>query len=349
MVSLSQGRNSCASSITGGTGTIGRRLVGRLVERGDHPVVLSRRADKARLQPALQGVDVVQGDPAVAGGWDAVLDGCDAVVNLAGHNVFAERWNAEVKRQIRDSRIDGTENLVAALARASARPKVLVNASAIGFYGPHGDEELTETAKPGDDFMATICRDWEGAAVAAESLGVRVARVRIGVVLARGEGALGVMAPIFRMGGASPVGSGGHSLKPGTGQQWMSWVHVEDLVGILMLALDNPEAKGPINGTAPQAVRNADFARALAGALRKGFWPPFLPIGPPDALLKLILGEVADVITEGQRVIPSRAKALGYTFRFPELAGALSDLYSARSTSGRPKPDPEPAVAGVQT
>ena len=328
--------------ITGGTGTIGRRLARRLIERGDHPVVLSRRADKARLDPSMRGIDIVQGDPTVAGGWDGAVDGSDAAVNLAGHNIFAGRWNAEVKRKIRDSRVDATENLVAAFAKASERPKVLVNASAIGYYGPRGDEELTESAPPGDDLMARVCRDWEDAAVAAEPLGVRVARVRIGVVLARGESALGVMTPIFRLGGASPIGGGG-SLKPGTGQQWMSWVHIDDLVGILLLALDNPEAKGPINGTAPHPVRNAEFSRELARALRVGFWPPFLPIGPPDALLNLVLGEVAQVITKGQRVLPAQAEALGYRFQFPTLEGALRELFA---TSKPASPEPEPAAAG---
>ena len=150
--------------ITGGTGLIGRHLVKRLVERGDHPVILSRQADKARRNPAMRGIEVVQGDPTVPGGWDAAVDGCDAVVNLVGHNLFADRWTAEVKRKIRDSRVYGTENVVAAIARAKGRPKVLVQASAIGYYGPHGDEELTESSPSGSDFMAVVCREWEDAA-----------------------------------------------------------------------------------------------------------------------------------------------------------------------------------------
>jgi uncharacterized protein (TIGR01777 family) len=315
--------------VTGGTGLIGRRLVRRLAERGDHPVVLSRQADKARLNPALRGIEVLQGDPMVPGGWEAAVDGCDAIVNLAGHNIFAERWDSDVKRKIRDSRVYGTENVVDAIRKASRKPTALVQASAIGYYGPKGDEELTESSPPGDDFMAVVCREWEAAARGAESFGVRVAPVRVGVVLAKGEGALGVMAPIFKYvpGGAAPVGSGG-SLKPGTGQQWMSWVHLEDIVGILLLALDNPEARGPINGTAPIPVRNAEFSRELARALRRGFWPPFLPVGPPDLMLKMILGEIAQVITTGQRVLPSRALALGYSFQFPDLPGALRDLFA---------------------
>ncbi|HEX8201932.1 MAG TPA: NAD-dependent epimerase/dehydratase family protein, partial [Isosphaeraceae bacterium] len=147
--------------LTGGTGLIGRRLVRRLVERGDRPVILSRQADRARLDPALAGGELVQGDPTAPGPWDRALDGCDAVVNLVGHNVFAGRWSPEVKRTIRDSRVYGTENIVAAIARAKGRPRVLVQASAIGYYGPTEDQELTEDSPPGTDFMARVCQEWE--------------------------------------------------------------------------------------------------------------------------------------------------------------------------------------------
>src|SRR3954451_2189237 len=153
--------------VTGGTGLIGRHLVQKLLARGDQAVVLSRRADTVRRNPAMRPVQVVQGDPSVAGGWDSALDGCDAVVNLAGHNLFAQRWNAEVKRTIRDSRVYATENLVAAAAKARSRPGVLVQGSAIGFYGPHGDETLTEESPSGSDFMAVVCREWEEAAAPA--------------------------------------------------------------------------------------------------------------------------------------------------------------------------------------
>jgi uncharacterized protein (TIGR01777 family) len=332
--------------ITGGTGLIGRRLVQRLVERGDHPVILSRRADQARHNPALRGSEIIQGDPAVPGGWEVSVDGCDAVVNLVGHNVFSGRWNAEEKRRIRDSRVYGTENVVAAIGKARQQPKVLVQASAIGYYGPHGDEELTESSPSGTDFMAVVCREWEDAAHPAESFGTRVARVRTGVVLAKGEGALGVMAPIFKLAGGSPVGSGGNPLSPASGRQWMSWIHLDDIVGIFLLGLDNPEVQGPINGTAPQPARNADFSRALAQALRwKGIWPPYLPFGPPDLMLGLVLGPVAQVITKGQKVLPVRAQSLGYSFRFPELAGALRNVFAKPSASAPAGTAPTPAVA----
>jgi uncharacterized protein len=329
--------------ITGGSGLIGRQLALRLVERGDQPVILSRRSDQVRRNPTMRGLTVVQGDPSTSGRWESELDGCDAVVNLVGHNLFAERWNAKVKRKIRDSRVYSTEHVVSAIAKAKARPKVLVQASAIGYYGPHGDEELTEDSPSGSDLMAVVCREWEEAAQPAEAAGVRVAKIRTGVVLSRGEGALGVMTPIFRWlpGGAAPVGNGGGALRPASGQQWMSWIHIDDIIGIFLLALDHAEARGPINGTAPNPVRNAEFARALARVL----WRPYVPFGPPDAVLELMLGEVAQVVTRGQKVLPARAQALGYPFRYPDLAGALRALFTPPSAPSRP--ERVPAASGA--
>jgi uncharacterized protein (TIGR01777 family) len=302
--------------LTGGTGLIGRQLVKRLLERGDQPVVLTRQADKVRRDPALRAVRFVQGDPSASGSWASEVEGCDAVVNLVGHNIFADRWSARVKRTIRDSRVYATEHVAAAIAAAGSRPKVLVQASAIGYYGPHGDEPLTESSPSGSDFMAVVCREWEDAAAPVESLGVRLATIRTGIVLAKGEGALGTMAKFFRLPLAAPVG---------TGRQWMSWIHIDDIVGILLLALDNPEARGPINGTAPNPARNAEFSRALAKAL----WGTYLTVpGPPNALLQLMLGDVAQVILTGQKVLPEKAQALGYPFRHPELAGALAAVFA---------------------
>lgn len=356
--------------ITGGTGLIGRRLVRRLVERGDRPLILTRNADRARLSPALKGADVVQGDPSAHGGWESAIEGCEAVVNLAGQNIFERRWNDDVRRLIRESRISGTEHVVAAIAAASDRPKVLVQGSAIGYYGIKGDEDLAESSPPGDDFMARVCRDWEAAAAPAEGLGLRLATIRTGVVLARGEGALGAMTPPFLVGPGAPIGSGSLDpnrprpgpeagawerfvaavrdlVRPARGRQWLSWVHVEDIVGILLMALDHPEARGPINGTAPQPVRNADFSRTLSKVLWRPYAPQrfFLPFGPPDAALKLALGDVAELITTGQKVLPDRAQALGYAFRYPELEAALRAIF-ARS---EPAPRAETQPAGVLT
>jgi uncharacterized protein len=324
--------------ITGGSGLIGRNLARTLVEEGHHVVILSRRPDEVRRDPAMWPYRVVGGDPTAAGDWQQELDDCDAVVNLAGHNIFAERWSRAVKARIRDSRVHAAEQLVAAIRRSSARPRVFVQGSAIGYYGPHGDEELTESSPQGSDFLASVCREMEEATEPLDSLGVRRAVVRTGIVLAHGEGALGIMAPIFKLAPGAPIGSGGR-IGPAHGQQWMSWIHIEDIVGIFRLALENSEAAGPLNGTSPRPARNADLARTLSQVLRKPAtpWRFFLPVGPPDAVLKLMLGEVATVIATGQKVMPAKTLALGYAFRYPELEAALRDIFSrkpAASTEG---------------
>jgi len=329
--------------VTGGTGLIGRNLVRRLLARGDQPVVLTRHADVTRRDPAMRPVQVVQGDPSAAGGWESAVDGCDAVVNLAGHNLFAERWSPAVKRTIRDSRVYSTEHVVAAISKARTRPKVLVQGSAIGYYGPHGDEALTEESPSGSDFLAVVCREWEEASAPVEALGLRLATVRTGVVLAKGEGALGAMTPIYKWlpGGAAPVGGGGSFWKPGAGQQWMSWIHVDDIVGLFLLAVDNPAAQGPINGTSPNPVRHKDFGKALASVLRR----PFLPFGPPDAVLELLQGEVAQVVTKGQKVLPEKAQKLGYAFKYPEVLAALKAVF-AKPVRDKPTAVTPVAAAG---
>ncbi len=322
--------------ITGGSGLIGRRMIGLLTDRGTECVVLSRRAAELRINSSFKGVEIVQGDPTVESGWDKAIDGCDAVVNLVGHNIFADRWTADVKRKIRDSRVISTENVVAAMKRCASPPKTLVSGSAIGYYGFHGDEELTEKDPCGSDFMALICKEWEDAARRAEGFGVRTASVRTGVVLAKGEGALGVMTPIFRLLGGSPVGGGKSPFSPASGKQWFSWIHLDDIVGIFIHALDRADASGPINGTAPVPVTNADFSRALTETLRRLaptfgtslLWPRYIPIGPPDFMMGLILGEVAQVIAKGQKVLPKRARELGYTFKFSQVEAALTNLFT---------------------
>jgi uncharacterized protein (TIGR01777 family) len=317
--------------ITGGSGLIGRHLARGLLDDGHLPLILSRQSDVIRRKPEFRPYQVIQGDPTAEGPWQDEVNGCDAVVNLAGHNLFSERWNQEVKRKIRDSRVYGTEHVVAAIKRARNRPKVLVQASAIGFYGPHADEDLDESSPSGSDYLAVVCREWEQASEPVTDLGVRRAVVRVGVVLAPGEGALAFMTPIFKLGPGAPVGSGG-SLGPAKGRQWMSWIHIEDIAGVLRLAIENPEASGPINGTSPHPVRNAEFSKTLSNVLWKPYtpWRFFVPMGPPDAVLQLMLGEVASVITAGQKVLPSKALALGYQFKFPELADALRNIFTAK-------------------
>jgi uncharacterized protein (TIGR01777 family) len=300
--------------VTGGTGLIGSRLVPRLRQRGDKVVLLTRRPAAVRDQFA--GCTVVEGDPMAAGPWTDALADCDAVVNLAGENIFARRWNEDFKRLLMDSRVKTTDNVVAALARKprteAGAPKVLVNASAVGYYGPHADEELDENSPPGDDLLARVCVAWEKSAVAAQSAGIGVALLRIGVVLAKEGGALAQMLTPFKLGMGGPVGSG---------KQWMAWVHVADVVGLALFALDNTAAQGPINAVAPSPVTNKEFGKALGRALHR---PAFMPV--PGFMMRLRFGGVAEVIVEGQRVLPRRALELGYPFQFPTLDAALADI-----------------------
>jgi uncharacterized protein (TIGR01777 family) len=302
--------------VTGGTGLIGVRLIRRLRKRGDEVVLLTRRPDAwERVGP---DVEVVVGDPTQPGPWQDRLAECDAAINLAGAGIFDKRWSTAYKAVMRDSRVRSTENVVAALVKAPRRaddtPKVLVNGSAVGYYGPHGDEELTEDSPPGDDFLAKLCVEWEAAAKPAEAAGVRVVLLRTGVVLDKEGGALKALLPPFKLGAGGPVGSG---------KQYMSWIHHADEVGIILLALDHPEAHGPLNGTAPQPVTSKQFGKALGAALGR---PAFLPT--PGFGLRLLLGEVADVLTTGQRAVPKRALGLGYAFQYPDVDGALRQIVS---------------------
>ena len=251
-----------------------------------------------------------------ADAWMDSVAECDAVINLAGENIFARRWNDEFKALLRDSRVKSTENVVHALTKhprtAPGSAKVLVNASAIGYYGPAGDEELTEDSPPGNDTLARVCIEWENAARAAEAHGVRVAMVRVGVVLDTEGGALKQMLTPFKLFVGGKVGSG---------KQYVGWIHRDDIVGVFLLALDNADASGPINGTAPNPVTNKEFSKALGRALHR---PSVMPT--PAFGLRLMLGEVAEVVRTGQRVLPKRALALGYSFQFPEIDAALTNI-----------------------
>jgi len=303
--------------ITGATGLVGPRLIRRLIGRGDQVTVLSRQPDA--WERVGQDVTVIVGDPNEVGDWHTKLAACDAVVNLAGAGIFDRRWNAEYKQLIRDSRIRSTDNVVAAMAKPDCRAKVLVSASAIGYYGPRSDEEITEESAPGSDFMARICIDWEKAAFAAEQHGVRTSAIRIGIVHDNLGGALKQLLLPFKLGLGGPVGM---SLSPRDwGKQYWSWIHIADLCGIILLALDNPQAKGPINGTGPNPVTNKQFAQAMGKVLGR---PAFAPL--PAFALRMMLGEVAEVITTGQKVLPKRALELGYPFEFTEIEKALRDL-----------------------
>jgi uncharacterized protein (TIGR01777 family) len=232
----------------------------------------------------------------------------DAVINLAGAPV-AQRWTARHKQRIRDSRVETTQRLVKSMRRAAA-PRVLVSASAIGYYGAHGDETLSETDPPGAGWLAGVCQEWEAAAWQARSLDVRVILLRIGIVLGKGGGALAKMLPPFRLGLGGPLGDG---------CQWMSWIHQEDVIGLMEWSLGNTAVSGPVNATALEPVTMRQFARALGRTLHR---PAVAQV--PGPVLQLLLGEMAQVLLTGQRVIPQAALAAGYRFRFPELAGALA-------------------------
>jgi uncharacterized protein len=302
--------------VAGGSGLIGTRLVPKLLERGDEVLLLSRRADSLRGK-FQRACELVQGDPLQPGAWMQKVDSCDCVVNLTGEGIFSKRWDAAFKESMRRSRLESTARMVEALARKpadpAAKPRTLINSSAIGYYGPLKDEQVTEETGPGHDFMAQLCVDWEEAANKARNLGIRTVLLRTGVVLDKDGGALHEMARPFKtFGFGGPIGSG---------RQYVSWIHEADMVGLILLAVDNPAANGPLNATAPNPVTNKEMTRALGRMLHR---PAFAPA--PAFMLRLMLGEVADVVTGGQRVLPRKAQTLGYNFKFPTLEPALEDL-----------------------
>jgi uncharacterized protein (TIGR01777 family) len=271
--------------------------------------VLTRRPEVA-AQLWGAACTVVAGDPMTAGAWMDAVRNCDAAVNLVGEGIFNRRWSAAFKQLLHDSRVKSTQNIVAALAKSHAT--TLVNSSAIGYYGSSGDEELAESSPAGTDFLAQLCVDWEKAASAAQ--GVRTVIVRTGVVLDPGGGALQKMITPFKMFVGGPIGSG---------KQYVSWIHHEDMVGLILFALDNSQAAGPMNATAPGAVTNKSFSKALGRALHR---PSFMPT--PGFMLRVALGPVANIITKGQRVAPRKALDLGYTFRFADIDEAFRDIAS---------------------
>lgn len=296
-------------TVTGATGFIGNRLVQQLLQAG-HSIHALGRKRSAKLPPAVGFSEwrSTETEPP-----EESLATADAIIHLAGESV-AQRWTPEVKQRIRSSRVDGTRNLVNAIAKQSRRPKLLVCASAIGYYGSRGDEILTEASSPGHDFLAGVVIDWEKAAEQAEPLGIRVVRLRFGVVLGTDGGALAKMLPPFRMGLGGRLASG---------QQWMSWIHVDDVIGFIQFALENSAARGALNATAPQPVTNAQFTRELAAALHR---PAIFPV--PRFVLSLLFGEMAGAILGSQRVIPKAARSAGFQFQYVELRPALARLLS---------------------
>jgi uncharacterized protein len=299
-------------AVTGATGTIGQALVRRLLEQGDEVTVLSRDAAGARERlggsvEALEWPDP-KGEPPPA---DA-LRGRDGVVNLLGERLD-QRWSDDTKREIRDSRVLGTRNLVAALRDLpeSERPAVLVSQSASGYYGPRGDEPVDESEPAGDDFLAGVVAAWEAAAREAEEVGLRVVVTRTGVILAESGGAIEKMLTPFKLGVGGPVAGG---------RQYLPWVHVDDSAGAIAFCLRTEGASGPVNVSAPEPATNAEFSKALGRVLRR---PAVLPV--PGLALKLLYGEMAQVVTTGVRMVPARLQELRYEFRHPELDAALRD------------------------
>lgn len=287
--------------ITGGTGFIGRALCKQLFQAGHTATVLTRSS----TPPPLPGVRFIARLEAA--------EGIEAVVNLAGEPLAEGRWNAARKQGFRDSRIGTTQRLLGWIETQAQRPRVLVSGSAIGYYGASDDRVLDEAAPAGEDFAATLCRDWETEALKARALGLRVCTLRIGIVLGTDGGALARMLPPFKLGAGGPMGSG---------TQWMSWVRRSDLVDLIVWLLGNEAASGAYNGTAPAAVTNREFARTLGAVLQR---PAVLPM--PAFVLKMMFGEMAEsLLLSGQRVVPSKAEAEGFVFAHRELEPALRDL-----------------------
>jgi uncharacterized protein (TIGR01777 family) len=293
--------------ITGGLGFVGTQLSIRLLEKGHQVTVVDHSPEPKEYTP--DEVKYVSGDTTLKGTWQKEVERQDAVINLAGASIF-KRWNVETKKLIYDSRILTTRNVVEAFPKEKER--VLCSTSAVGYYGFRGDEELTEEDEPGDDFLASLAVDWENEARKAERKGVRVAITRFGIVLGKTGGAVGQMIPAFKKFVGGPLGSG---------KQWFSWIHMEDLLNAFIFVFENQAIHGPVNFCSPNPVRNRDLAKALGKVLWR---PSFLTT--PGFMLKLVMGEFGSVLLEGQRVIPAKLLKHGFRFRYSEIVGALQEV-----------------------
>ena len=295
--------------VIGGTGLIGRNLCRLLAAEGHTVAAVSRSSTK----PAgLSVAEIHHWEPESGPLPQAALDKVDAVVNVAGEPIDARRWSDEQKRRIRDSRVVTTQNLVDGLRSAQRKPAVFVSGSAVGFYGNRGDEQLDERSTAGRGFMSEVCQEWERQAERATELGIRVVQIRTGVVLSAEGGALKKMLGPFKLGLGGPLGSG---------KQWFPWIHIEDIAGIFYHAIKTGSLTGPVNGAAPHPVTNSEFTRELARVLHR---PAFLPV--PETALRVLVGEMAEVLFDSQRVLPKAALASGYEFHHSQLAEALANL-----------------------
>lgn len=290
--------------MTGGTGFVGRALSDRLAKEGHEITVLSRGS-----KPSTTNIRFLQGDPTHKGPWQDEVAGHDVLINLAGASIFG-RWTSDQKKLLRDSRILTTRNLVEAILSNSN--SLLLSTSAVGYYGFHGDEELDESSRPGDDFLAMLAKDWEEEAMKAQDKGARMIIARFGIVLGHDGGALQQMLTPFRWFVGGPIGSG---------LQWLSWIHMDDLVSAFVHLIALPQSSGPFNLTAPHPIQNIDLSRTLGRTLKRPSWMP-----APGFMIKLVLGEFGSVILKGQRVLPKRLLETGFSFQYPEIEGALRNL-----------------------
>ncbi|MGB3669584.1 MAG: TIGR01777 family oxidoreductase [Phormidesmis sp.] len=301
-------------AVTGATGFVGSRLVARLVDEGHDIKVLTRKVEKARkvfVAPQFKALEYVAYEPTKSGDWQAEISGCDGVINLAGEPI-SERWSAERKRRIIDSRQVGTQKLVEAIQNADPKPSVLVSGSAIGYYGTSETAEFFETSEPLEkDFLSQVCQAWEAAARKAKDAGLRVAIIRTGIVLGDG-GAIAKMITPFKLYAGGPIGSG---------RQWFSWIHIDDLVSLFIKAVLDPSMHGVYNGTAPEPVRMKDLAQTLGEVMDRPSW---LPV--PDFAIEALLGDGAVVVLKGQKVLPERTQAAGFTYEYAEPKAALADV-----------------------
>lgn len=299
-------------AVAGGLGFIGRAVVSRLKERGDDVTIIDRSAGR---RPVPGGVLCIAEDLSEPGRWQRAVRGADAVVNLVGTSIF-RRWTPQVRRAIRQSRVQSTRSIVDVL-RCGSGDTPLINASAVGIYGPRGDEILDEGADHGDDFLARVAADWEREARAAEDAGTRVVRCRFGIVLGASGGAMDMLLPLFRCMMGSPLGMG---------RQWFPWIHLDDLVRILVYCIDRPDMRGAFNCTAPHPVTNRELSFTLSSVVRRPILVPFIPAWA----MRTMLGEFGTLLTKGQRAVPRRLHEEGFRFNYPELRGALEQIVASR-------------------
>jgi len=304
--------------IAGGSGFLGRPLTAALLDDGHDVVVLTRNAttsSPARAQPRAGARAVTWTPDGEVGPWAAEIAGAGAVINLTGESIAGKRWTVAQKQRILDSRVKATRSLVGAIRSAASRLPVFVSGSAVGYYGPLGDETATEDTRAGSDFLAQVCERWEQEAMRAAGDRTRVVCIRTGIVLARDGGALPQMLTPFWFGAGGPVGSG---------RQYWPWIHRDDWIALVRWAIASPAAIGPLNGTAPNPVTNREFARALGRAMHR---PAFMPA--PGFALRLMLGEMADaLLLSGQKAVPAKATRAGFTFKYPHVDEALGTLFA---------------------